>query len=291
MITYSANQRRSLRFTGSDWVEEVLAASGVEVDQTNFEAISGAEVQAALDSIDNALAGITYSTTSGVVAIDDVVNVSGVTSESVGDLEVITLASGSNSSVKFAFTVPAQPAQPVILRLACIGRSAAVSGNVKFDLEYNLFDSGEDVTPATAFAYSGTATQSFVAADNETVKLVNISIPTANFSDAGSAPFIASCKLTRDVSVANNYAANISVAQIYADNVPGGIIGNQAGYVGGNLEVTGDLRVQNHLILQDAVIPASGTDTGEAGTLVIDDDFIYAATGTNSWKRVPISQF
>lgn len=46
MIIYTTNQRRSLRYTASgNWQEEVLAASGVEVDQSNFSAIAGADVQ------------------------------------------------------------------------------------------------------------------------------------------------------------------------------------------------------------------------------------------------------
>lgn len=293
MISYTTNQRRSLRYTaGGDWMEEVLAASGVDATATSgFSVVSGSTVQDVLEAIDNVLSGIEYLTTSGILIIDDVANVSGTTGEQLDNLDVITFASGTDNSVRFSFAMPAQPVDPVFLRLACIGRGASASGNIKFDLEYNIFESGDDVTLGGTYTYSGTATQSFIAADYETLKTINLTIPTADFSAAGTAPFIVSCKLTRDADVGGNYPHNLSLAQIYADNVPGGIVGNQAGYVGGNLIVTGDLTVENRLILQDNQVPASGTATGTSGTLMFADDFIYAATATNTWKRTPISNF
>jgi hypothetical protein len=293
MISYTTNQRRSLRYTaGGDWMEEVLAASGVDATATSgFAVVSGSTVQDVLEAIDNVLGGIEYLTTSGILIIDDVANVSGTVGEQLDNLDVITFASGTNNVVRFSFAMPAQPVDPVFLRLACIGRGAAASGNIKYNLEYNIFESGDDVTLAGAYTYSGTATQSFNAADFEKLKTINLTIPTTDFSAAGSAPFIVSCKLTRDVSVGGNYTHNLSLAQIYADNVPGGIVGNQAGYVGGNLIVTGDLTVQDRLILQDTDVPASGTAVGTSGTFLFADDFIYAATATNTWKRTPISNF
>lgn len=119
---------------------------------------------------------------------------------------------------------------------------------------------------------------------------MNITIPLPNFS-SGTAPFVVDCKFTRDVSVGGNYGHDVSVVQIYADNVPGGATGNQAGYVGGNLEVTGDLTVDGFLILNGGSVPASGTAPGVSGSVVLSDDFLYAAVSTNSWKRSPINSF
>jgi len=295
MITYTTDQRRSVRYTaGGDWVEEVLAASGVDASATSgFTTVSGANVQEVLLAIDNVLSGINYLTTSGVLLISDVSNVSGTVGEQLDNLDVITFASGTNTSVRLSFAVPGQPVGvPVYLRMSCIGRGATASGNVKFNIKYNIFDSGDDVTLAGLYTVTGTAqTQSFIASDFEKLKLMSLSIPATDFSSAGIAPFIVACEITRDVSVGGNYPHNISVAQIYADNVPGGMVGNQAGYVGGQLLVTGDLTVQNRLILLDNQVPASGTATGTSGTLMFADDFIYAATSTNVWKRTPISNF
>ena len=35
--------------------------------------------------------------------------------------------------------------------------------------------------------------------------------------------------------------------------------------------------------------PSSASDTGEAGTLAFDDDYIYVCVSTDTWKRVGIS--
>jgi hypothetical protein len=93
------------------------------------------------------------------------------------------------------------------------------------------------------------------------------------------------------VAVGGNLAADVSVANVFADNVPGGIIGNQAGYIGGNLTVTGDLTVEGLTVLEGGSAPASQTDTGVSGSLVLDDDFIYVAVSTNNWKRTAIKKF
>jgi len=293
MITYTTNQRRSVRYTaGNQWVEEVLAASGVDTTATaGFAVISGATAQNVFQAIDNVLSGINYLTTSGILIIDDVANISGTTGEQLDLLDVLTFASGTDNVVRFSFAMPAQPTQPVFLRLACTGRGAAASGNVKFDVAYNIFAANADLTLSGGFTNSGTATQSFTAADFERYKQVNLTLPAAAFSSAGTAPFIVNCRLTRDTSVGGNYGHNLSLVQVYADNVPGGIVGNQAGYVGGNLAVTGDLTVQNRLILLDTQVPASGNATGTSGTLLIADDFLYAATSANTWKRNPLSSF
>lgn len=289
MITYTTNQRRSLRYTaGGDWIEEVLAASGVEVSDTNFDAIAGTDIQTVLDSIDNVLDGISATPASGVLIIEDVANVSGITSDTLQNLDVITMGSGSNSQFRFSFGVPAQPADPVHLRFLIAPRGST-SGVFSGTLEYNLFDQGDDLTNGS-YTYTGSVSQSLTAGDFETLKLVNITIPLVNFS-SGTAPFIVDCKFTRDVSVGGNYGADISLVQLYADNIPGAATGNQAGYVGGNLTVDGDLTVEGYLILQGGSEPASGTAAGVSGSFVIADNFIYAATSTNTWKRTPINSF
>lgn len=290
MISYSTNQRRSLRWDGSAWQEEVLAASGVEVDDANFTAITGTDVQVALDAIDNVLEGLTATPASGVIMIDDVAQVSGISTGTLANLDVITMPSGSDSAFKFSFSVPAQPVDPVFVRLVFSPATSGASGTFSGTLDYNLFDVNDDLTPGSAYAYSSAVSQSIVSGDFEKMKILNVPIALANFS-SGSAPFVVDCKFTRDTSVGGNYAGTIAMVQLYADNIPGATTGNQAGYVGGNLVVTGDLTVEGLTVLQGGTPPASGTDVGISGSLVLDDNFIYVATTTNTWKRTAISSF
>ncbi len=70
--------------------------------------------------------------------------------------------------------------------------------------------------------------------------------------------------------------------------------------IGGNLVVSGSLSVvgtatffQNTtfnqgVILNDAA-PTSPTDTGIAGEIAVDADYIYVCTATNTWKRVALA--
>jgi len=289
MIVYTANQRRSVRWDGSDWHEEVLVASGSEVYEVDFDVISGSNVQETLQVIDNVLEGLTTFTASGIVFIDSVANVSGVTEGTLGDLDSLEFPDSDDGVVRFSFGVPAQPTNPVAIRLvyAPLGSS---SGTFKADLAYTIFDQGDDLTPGS-YSQSGTASAALVAGDNEQMQLLNFNIPTVQFSATGSAPFIVSAEVTRDTSVGGNYGDSISVVQVYADNVPGGIIGNIAGYTGGNLEVTGNLTVTGLTALQGGAVPASASDTGISGSIVFADDFLYVATSTNTWKRVAIAEF
>lgn len=291
MIVFTTNQRRAVRWDGSNWQEEVLAASGVEADTGSFSTVSGADVQEVLLAIDNELTGIEYSTSSGVLIIEDVSNVSGTVGGTMGNLDVLDLTDASDSQFRFSFSVPAQPAGgiPVKVRMLYAARADGPA-NLKFDLDYDIFDQGDDPT-AGAFASALTETVSVGASDQDVIKLVTFDIPTTEFASAGSAPFIVSARITRDVSVGSNLAADASVVQLYADNIPGAHPGNAAGYIGGNLTVTGDLTVEGNTVLEGGNIPASGTDIGISGSIVLADDFIYVATDTNSWKRVPISQF
>jgi len=289
MITYTTNQRRSLRFTGTDWTEEVLSASGSAVDETNFSAISGANVQLALDAIDNVIGGLQVPPASGIVFITDVANVSGVVGGTLQNLDVVTMGSGSASTFRFSFGVPAQPVAPINLRVLVSARGASASGTLSGNLSYNIFDQGDDLTNG-AYTYTQSVSQSLNAGDFEKLKVINIPLTLSNFS-SGSAPFIVDCSFTRVVSGGGNYTNDVSVVGLYADNVPGGLTGNTAGYIGGNLDVTGDLTVSGLLIVQGGSAPASGTAPGVSGTLIISDDFIYTAVSANSWKRTPLGIF
>jgi len=290
MITFSTNQRRSVRWDGSSWREEVLAASGVEVSTDGFLTISGAEVQAVLQAIDNELTGIDYSTSSGTIHIEDVSNVSGTVGGTMGNLDTVDLEDAADSSFRFSFTVPAQPAGAAPVKVRVLLAARGETGNVKLDLDYDIFDPSDDPT-AGAFALSKTVTEVVGVGDTDIIKLITFDLPASEFSTAGSAPYVVSCRLKRDTAVGGNVAADVSVIKLYADNVPGAHTGNTAGYIGGNLTVDGSLTVEGLAVLEGGLVPASATDVGISGSLVLDDDFIYIAVGTNQWKRVAISQF
>lgn len=288
MIIYSTNQRRAVNWTGSNWQEEVLSASGVEVDAGGFNVVSGAQAQEIFQSLDNELNGFEVATASGIVIIDDVSNVSGTVGETLENIDVITLGSSANSIFRFSFAVPAQPVDPVHVRVYFVPRTSG-SGNVKLTMDYNIFDLGDDLTPGS-YALSATDTVA-VANEQDNMKLASLEIPTSNFNASGSAPYLVNCRVTRDISVSGNYSGDTSIVQLYADNIPGGITGQSAGYVGGALTVDGDLTVEGTTILQGGAIPATSGSTGVSGSLVLSNDFIYVAVATNQWKRVAIANF
>ncbi len=55
----------------------------------------------------------------------------------------------------------------------------------------------------------------------------------------------------------------------------------------GSVTTTG-ITVGGDLILGGDV-PASAADTGTAGTIIADEDYIYICTATDTWKRVAIA--
>jgi hypothetical protein len=239
--------------------------------------------------------GFDVATASGVIVINDISTVTGVVGEVYENLDVVTMGSGSNSAFRFSFAVPAQPVDDVNIRVYFIPRSSG-TGNVKLSMDYNIFDQGDDVTPGS-YTYSGVVDTVAVANAQDKMKLASLTIPTTDFSGGGSAPYLVACKVTRDVSVGSNLANDISVVQLYADNVPGGVLGQTAGYIGGNLTVDGNLVVEGTTtlegmaILQGGTAPATSGSTGVSGSLVIADDFLYVAVSTNKWKRTALAGF
>ncbi len=50
-----------------------------------------------------------------------------------------------------------------------------------------------------------------------------------------------------------------------------------------NVNITADLRVSS------PTVPSTASDTGSAGTLSWDSDYIYVCTATNTWKRAALT--
>lgn len=59
-------------------------------------------------------------------------------------------------------------------------------------------------------------------------------------------------------------------------------------YLAGNLEVNGQLKVNGGTIISTKT-PASATDTGTAGEVCWDANFVYICVSTNAWKRAALS--
>lgn len=286
MISFTTNQRRIVRWDGSNWMEEVASASGIEISTDGFVQLSGSTVQDALGNVDTLFQGLDYSAASGVILIDEVTSVTGVSGSSLGNLATVAMPSGNNSAVRFSFTIPAQPTAVAPKMRFLVAPRAAVSGNVQFDLEYNVFDQNDSLS-ASAFTYSGSDISSYLVGDQDKLKLVSIEIPLSRFSGV-AAPIIFSAKLTRNTSVGSNYAGDLDLVSVNADNIPGGVAGNSAGYLGGNLLVDGNLTVSGTTYLQGGSVPASGTAAGTQGAVVISSNYVYFCTATNTWKRVSI---
>jgi S1-C subfamily serine protease len=62
------------------------------------------------------------------------------------------------------------------------------------------------------------------------------------------------------------------------------LVGASANSGGALLQVNGD-----RIRVATAKTPASATDTGTAGEICWDADYIYVCTATNTWKRTAIS--
>lgn len=292
MVNFTNNQRYSQKYLSGSWIEEVLAASGVEYDGSNAALISGADdVQQALDTLDSTLDGLTSPPASGAVNIDEVVNVSGVTSSSLGNIESITFGSSNSPTAGFSFTTFAQPVDPVTVKIIYSPTTSGQTGQTAFALEYNIFDQGDDLTPASEFPNTVSGTSGLVPSDYEEMRQLNFVIPAAQFSAAGTAPFIVNARLKRD-SDNDTFNGDIDVLKVYADGIPGASAGTFQGYTGGNLTVTGDLTVENHLIYEagGVAVPGSGSAAGTDGCIVYDDNYLYIKLSAG-WRRVAIADF
>lgn len=294
MVNFQANDRYSKRWDGSNWIEEVAVASGISYDDSSVVVTSGAEtVQEALETLDSTLDALTSPPASGAVNIDEVVNVSGVSSSSLGSIETIQFGPDNDPTAGFSFTVFAAAVDPVTVKTFYAVTTSGQTGTVAYDLQYNVLSQGDDLTPASEFPDTASATSAVTPADFEEMRQFNFTIPLAKFTGAGSAPYIVNCRLVRNSTTDTLDSANVDILKIYADGVPGAMAGTYPGYTGGNLTVDGDLTVEGALIYQKlgVAIPANGSDTGVSGTVSYDDDFVYFCVNTNTWKRTAIADF
>jgi len=292
MVSFSNNQRYSQKWLNGSFIEEVLAASGVDYDNSGQVVTSGSsDVQDAIEALDSSLAGLTSPPASGAVNIDEVVNVSGVSASSLGNIETIQFGSTNDPTAGFSFTVFAQPVDEVTVKTVYAITTDSQNGTVAYRLEYNIFDQGDDLTPATEFPETLSGTSAVTSGNFEQMRQFNFAIPLAKFTAAGTAPFVVNARLVRDSS-ADSFSGDVDILKVYADGIPGASSGTSPGYTGGNLTVTGDLTVENALIYEagGVSVPNASGDAGTTGTLVYDDNYLYIKIAAR-WVRVEITSF
>lgn len=300
MITFNDGEVSVAQFFSASggFTEQKLDGTMMIIDDSTFVVISGDNPQDVFKTADNVFSGLEYTTASGIAEIDDITNVSGLTSDTVGSLDVVSFPASVDSTAGFQLTIAGQPVSPVHVRMLCAVQGTG-TGDAQFLAEYNLFNqnTAADLNPGT-FAFSKSQTLTINAAAENDLQIVNFTIPATEFS-SGSAPFVASFNVTRSGADASDTLANdVALVTLYVDNLPGGAQGNTAGYVGGNLDVTGNLAVSGDttlsgaLILNDpSAVPSTISSTGTSGTLIFADDYGYFAVGEDQWKRFPLSQW
>lgn len=300
MITFNDGEVSVAQFftASGGFTEQKLEGSMMIIDDSSFTVLSGTDAQTVFDVTDNVLSGLNFSTASGIADIDDLANVSNMSNSVIGDLNVISFPDGVSASAGFQLTIAAQPVSPVHVRMICAVEGTG-TGDADFHLEYNLFNqnTAEDLNPGS-FTFSKSEILTINSASENKFKLLNFTIPAAEFS-TGSAPFVGSFQITRSgAAAADTLSEDVALVNLYVDNLPGAAQGNQAGYVGGNLDVTGNLDVEGDTTLSGALVlqgtdpaPANSSATGVSGSLIFTDDYGYFAVSTNSWKRFPLSQW
>ena len=95
-----------------------------------------------------------------------------------------------------------------------------------------------------------------------------------------------------------NIAFENTTGDVLLNTTSGGVIIGSRTNAGYKLDVTtGNARVVNTLFAGKFQLtslntaPSSSTDTGTTGEIRMDANYIYLATGTNTWKRVAIATF
>lgn len=291
MVNFSDNQRYAQRYFSGSWIEEVLGASGVAYDDSSGIVTSGqTEVQGALEALDSTLSALSSPPASGALIIEEVVNVSGVSSSSLGNIETIQFGNSGYPTAGFSFVVFAAPVDAVQVKVLYAPTTSGQTGTAAFDLEYNIFEQGDDLTPASEFPNTLNATSALVPANFEQLRQFNFPIPNAQFAGM-LPPYVVNARLVRNTG-SDSFSGDIDVAKIYADGVPGASAGTDPGYTGGNLTVDGDLTVENAFIYeaQGVAVPASSADAGTEGTFVYDGNYLYIRL-SSQWVRVGIAQF
>ena len=101
---------------------------------------------------------------------------------------------------------------------------------------------------------------------------------------------------TRKWIVYNNYTNDNLTFKTNSDNI---MSVTQTGRVGIGtqnpivaLDVNGGMRIQSDSIaIQNSKTPSSASDTGQAGQICWDTNYLYVCVATNTWKRIALSSW
>ena len=152
---------------------------------------------------------------------------------------------------------------------------------------------------SAAFTGNGSNTQftlPVISTTSKTIVAINgvTQTPVTDYSVSGTTLIFA-------VAPVNNDNILVRVLPSKVDSAGGNtqIQYNKSGSLGGSAgftfnDTTNNVVVGNTLTVPNFILnasnpPANSTSTGTTGTFAWDSSFFYVATGTNTWKKVPIS--
>lgn len=152
---------------------------------------------------------------------------------------------------------------------------------------------------STTFTGNGSNTQftlPVTSTTSKTIVAINgvTQTPVTDYSVSGTTLIFA-------IAPVNNDNILVRVLPSKVDSAGGNtqIQYNKSGSLGGSAgftfnESTNNVTIANTLTLPNFILnasnpPANSTSTGTTGTFAWDSSFFYVATGTNTWKKVPIT--
>ena len=157
----------------------------------------------------------------------------------------------------------------------------------------------EDIV-TTTYTGNGSNTQFTLGTTSTTTKTV-VSLngvtqtPTADYSVSGATLVFSVAPANNDKIIAraipsttSSTAGSNTNIQYNKSGSPGGSAGFTFNETTNNVTIANTLTVPN-FILNASNPPANSTATGTTGTFAWDSTFFYIATGTNTWKKVPIT--
>lgn len=157
----------------------------------------------------------------------------------------------------------------------------------------------EDIV-TTTYTGNGSNTQFTLGTTSTTTKTV-VSLngvtqtPTADYSVSGATLVFSVAPANNDKIIARAIPSTASSTAGSNTNIQynkSGSLGGSAGFTFN--ETTNNVTIANTLTVPNFILnasnpPASPTATGTTGTFAWDGSYLYIATGTNTWKKTPIT--
>ena len=152
---------------------------------------------------------------------------------------------------------------------------------------------------SAAFTGNGSNTQftlPVTSTTSKTIVAINgvTQTPVTDYSVSGTTLIFAAAPANND-----NILVRVLPSKVDSAGSNTQIQYNKSGSLGGSAgftfnETTNNVTIANTLTVPNFILnasnpPANSTSTGTTGTFAWDSSFFYVATGTNTWKKVPIS--